>query len=174
MRQTYQLILPEYKQTKCVFLFGVILPFTVPVSGVELTEPGTDVITTVENNTVSFVCNASAAHPSPNITWFNDSQTPSDYRNDVEITSIVTELSYSDGYMYTLLSNLTSYPTKYDNGSSIYCNASNIRRQSISSIRMASLYVQCKFLTYILLITYVVSTECTMSFTAHAIIGLAM
>lgn len=132
-------------QKKWLLILFVTLSFPVPVSSVNLTHPDTDNVTTTENDTVTFICNASPAHPKPSITWFSDSHTPSNYTDDVELTINITVLYDFDGYLYTVMSTLTFYSTKYDNGSSIYCNASNTGRQSISSVRSALLLVQCKF-----------------------------
>ncbi|KAH3813801.1 hypothetical protein DPMN_142270 [Dreissena polymorpha] len=111
---------------------SLTLEHSVPVTFVTLT-PATPTISVLQDVATSVIkCISSEGRPTPAITWYLDKNTPSDDTNDVNITA--TSSSETTGDVTT--STLTITATVEDQGSSIYCKASNGYGHIISNVRL--------------------------------------
>ncbi|XP_052218199.1 B-cell receptor CD22-like [Dreissena polymorpha] len=107
--------------TQATFSNEVTLIITVPVVYATLT-PEVPVISVLPNVPLSYLhCVSSVGRPSPNITWYLDKLTPSDYSDDVDFSVYSSSSTLAD----VTTSSLTMTPTLYYQDARVYCNVSN-------------------------------------------------
>jgi hypothetical protein len=83
-----------------------------------------DRVTTEENVSKRFQCVTSGGLPEPIVKWYNDSRTPEDTRDDIEINATVTSAyNQSNDDLIITTSVLTIITSKFDDQISIYCSA---------------------------------------------------
>ncbi|XP_052275684.1 uncharacterized protein LOC127874998 isoform X2 [Dreissena polymorpha] len=124
---------------------NVTLKVQVPISSVSLTDPATDNgVDVAENGTRTFTCQTSGGIPSANVTWY--------MRNGSSETQILTSATIgmsssrytSEDNSYIDTSTMTYTGMRVDNGSRVFCRASNIQDEVNKSTREILLNILLK------------------------------
>ena len=85
-------------------------------------QPKVSNISVLNDVRISFIrCESSVGRPAPNISWYLDNRTPSDYSDDVDLTRNSSSSTVAD----VTTSILTITPGKSYHGARIFCYASN-------------------------------------------------
>jgi hypothetical protein len=112
-----------------------------------MTQPTTDVVTVQENVSAIFVCVTSAGLPAATVDWFKDSRTPTDSRDDVNISAFSSSVTTSTSDNLNIsTSRLVYSPSRADRGIMVYCIAHNGGPSSVESLRRPLLNIQCEYM----------------------------
>ena len=93
-------------------------------------------ITAIAEQPMSLNCTSSLSNPSANIVWFMSSR---------DITSQSTFTTMQEGHLFKTVSSLNYTFAKHDNKKQMFCTASNLPGNIITSGR-ETLNVLCKFI----------------------------
>ncbi|WAR06410.1 HMCN1-like protein [Mya arenaria] len=97
-----------------------------------------DIVNIHEGDALQLNCTASNGIPEANITWFFDNKTPNFYRDDIPIMNSTESKTFdNDDNTKTVTSCLKYSVTRQNHLMGVYCNASNMENDLLSSRKIA-------------------------------------